>query len=166
MNKFLFFLEKFNKILGYVCGSFAILMVINVLLVVILRYIFSISFIWMQETYVWLHASIFMIGSGYAYLTNDHVRIDVFYRTKSDKYRAWVDLLGNIFLLLPFLYIIWKFSYPFVERSWKINEVSREVGGLPMLYLLKTTILIFVISLLLQSIASIIKSTKTLFSNS
>ena len=50
-----------------------------VLGVVVLRYGFSISFIWMQEAYVWLHAYIFMMGSGYTYLSNEHVRIDVFY---------------------------------------------------------------------------------------
>ena len=93
-------------------------MVIVVFTVVVLRYGFNIGFIWMQEVYVWLHSFVFMLGAGFTYLANEHVRIDVFYREASKKYKATVDLLGNIFLLLPFLYIIWKYSYPFVYRSF------------------------------------------------
>ena len=58
-------------------------MTVNVFVVVVLRYVFGISFIWMQETYVWMHAFIFMLGAGYAYLNDDHVRIDIIYRNAS-----------------------------------------------------------------------------------
>ena len=78
-------------------------MTINVFLVVVLRYLFGISFIWMQETYVWMHAYIFMAGAGFTYLNDDHVRIDIIYRNSSKLYRVLVDLVGNIVLLLPFL---------------------------------------------------------------
>jgi len=152
------FFDLLNKITGSICAFFAASMVVVVLAVVILRYGFSISFIWMQEAYVWLHAYIFMMGSGYTYLNNEHVRIDVIYRGASIKYKSIVDILGNIFLLLPFIYIIWKFSFPFVARSWSMNEISREVGGLPSLYILKSAILIFCIMLFLQAISNIIKS--------
>ena len=104
-------IDRFNTFVGYLCGLFAFLMVAVVFSVVVLRYGFSIGFIWMQEVYVWLHSFIFMLGSGFTYLANEHVRIDVFYREASDKYKAWVNLIGNIFLLSPFLYIIWKYSY-------------------------------------------------------
>ena len=67
-----------------------------------------------------------------------------------------VNILGNIFLLLPFLYIIWSFSFPFVYRSFQMNEISREAGGLPMIFILKSAILIFVILLFLQVISKII----------
>ena len=100
------FLDRINTYIGYLCGFFAFSMVITVFTVVVLRYGFSIGFIWMQEIYVWLHSFIFMLGSGFTYLANEHVRIDVFYRDASAKYKATVDLLGNIFLLVPFLYIL------------------------------------------------------------
>ena len=106
-----FFFDLINKIAGSICAFFAVSMVVVVLGVVVLRYGFSISFIWMQEAYVWLHAYIFMMGSGYTYLSNEHVRIDVFYRGASIKYKSIVDILGNLFLLIPFIYIIWKFSF-------------------------------------------------------
>ncbi len=133
-------------------------MVAVVFTVVVLRYGFSIGFIWMQEIYVWLHSFIFMLGSGFTYLANEHVRIDVFYREASEKYKAWVNLIGNIFLLSPFLYIIWKYSYPFVYRSFLMNEVSREAGGMPALYILKSAILWFCLVLFLQLISNVCKS--------
>ena len=147
-----------NRITGYICSILVVLMTLNVFLVVILRYLFGISFIWMQETYVWMHAYIFMLGAGFTYLNDDHVRIDILYKSASPIYRAFVDLIGNIFLLLPFLYIIWTYSFPFVYKSWEMNEISREAGGLSMLYLLKIAILLFVILLFIQAISKIINS--------
>ena len=147
-----------NKIAGFICALLVVLMSLNVFLVVVLRYLFGISFIWMQETYVWMHAYIFMLGAGFTYLNDDHVRIDIIYRSSSKLYKALVDSIGIIFLLLPFLYIIWNFSYPFVYKSWQMNEISREAGGLSMLYLLKLAILIFVILLSIQAIAKIINN--------
>tara|TARA_B100000700_G_C14208314_1_gene473615 strand:- start:56 stop:478 length:423 start_codon:yes stop_codon:yes gene_type:complete len=133
-------------------------MTVNVFIVVFLRYLFGISFIWLQETYVWMHAYIFMVGAGFTYLNDGHVRIDIIYRSSSKIYKAIVDLVGNIFLLIPFLYIIWSFSFPFVYKSFQINEVSREAGGLPMLFLLKAAILIFAFLLFIQSLSKLINN--------
>ena len=151
-------IDSTNKFAGHVCSLLVVLMTLNVFLVVVLRYLFGISFIWMQETYVWMHAYIFMLGAGFTYLNDDHVRIDILYRNASQTYRAFIDLIGNVFFLLPFLYIIWSYSFPFVYKSWQMNEISREAGGLSMLFLLKLAILLFVIFLFIQSISKIINS--------
>ena len=159
-------IDKVNTFIGNLCAIFAFSMVIVVFTVVVLRYGFNIGFIWMQEVYVWLHSFVFMLGAGFTYLANEHVRIDVFYRDASKKYKATVDLIGNVVLLLPFLYIIWKYSYPFVYRSFLMNEVSREAGGMPALYILKSAILWFCLVLFLQVISNICKSLLTLSNNS
>ena len=159
------FLNIVNRYAGYLCAFLVVLMVVNVFLVVILRYLFGISFIWMQETYVWMHAYIFMVGAGFTYLNDDHVRIDIIYRNSSKLYKAIVDLVGNIFLLLPFLYIIWSYSFPFVLKSWQMNEVSREAGGLTMIYLLKLAILIFAFLLFIQVVSKIINNFLNINSN-
>ena len=154
-----------NKFAGGFCAFLVVLMSVNVFLVVILRYLFGISFIWMQETYVWMHAFIFMLGAGFTYLNDDHVRIDIIYRSSSQIYKTIVDLVGIVFFLFPLLYIIWIFSYPFVYKSWQMNEISREAGGLSMLYLLKFAILLFVILLFLQAISKIINYLLYIFQN-
>ena len=156
------FIDRFNTFIGFLCAFFVFSMVIVVFTVVVLRYGFNIGFIWMQEVYVWLHSFVFMLGAGFTYLANEHVRIDVFYREASKKYKATVDLFGNIFLLLPFLYINWNYSYPFVYRSFLMGEVSREAGGMPALYILKSAILWFCLVLFLQLVSNVIKSILTL----
>ena len=155
-------IDKINNFIGNLCAIFVFSMVLVVFAVVVLRYGFNIGFIWMQEVYVWLHSFVFMLGAGFTYLANEHVRIDVFYRDASKKYKAIVDMIGNIILLLPFLYIIWKYSFSFVYRSFLMNEVSREAGGMPALFVLKSAILWFCIVLFLQVISNICKSLLTL----
>ena len=150
--------DNINRYTGYLCAFLVVLMTVNVFIVVFLRYLFGISFIWLQETYVWMHAYIFMAGAGFTYLNDAHVRIDIIYRSSSKVYKAIVDLVGNIFLLMPFLYIIWSYSFPFVYKSFQINEVSREAGGLPMLFLLKTAILIFAFLLFIQALSKLINN--------
>ena len=150
--------DSINRYTGYLCAFLVVLMTVNVFIVVFLRYLFGISFIWLQETYVWMHAYIFMVGAGFTYLNDAHVRIDIIYRSSSKVYKAIVDLVGNIFLLMPFLYIIWSYSFPFVYKSFQINEVSREAGGLPMLFLLKAAILIFAFLLFIQALSKLINN--------
>ena len=150
--------DNINRYTGYLCAFLVVLMTVNVFIVVFLRYLFGISFIWLQETYVWMHAYIFMAGAGFTYLNDAHVRIDIIYRSSSKVYKAIVDLVGNIFLLMPFLYIICSYSFPFVYKSFQINEVSREAGGLPMLFLLKAAILIFAFLLFIQALSKLINN--------
>ena len=150
--------DSINRYTGYLCAFLVVLMTVNVFIVVFLRYLFGISFIWLQETYVWMHAYIFMAGAGFTYLNDAHVRIDIIYRSSSKVYKSIVDLVGNIFLLMPFLYIIWSYSFPFVYKSFQINEVSREAGGLPMLFLLKAAILIFAFLLFIQALSKLINN--------
>ncbi len=158
MKNIAIFFDSINKYTGYLCAFLVVLMTVNVFIVVFLRYLFGISFIWLQETYVWMHAYIFMAGAGFTYLNDAHVRIDIIYRSSSKVYKAIVDLVGNIFLLMPFLYIIWSYSFPFVYKSFQINEVSREAGGLPMLFLLKAAILIFAFLLFIQALSKLINN--------
>ena len=113
--------DNINRYTGYLCAFLVVLMTVNVFIVVFLRYLFGISFIWLQETYVWMHAYIFMAGAGFTYLNDAHVRIDIIYRSSSKVYKAVVDLVGNIFLLMPFLYIIWSYSFPFVYKSFQLT---------------------------------------------
>ena len=158
MKKIANLFDNINKYTGYLCAFLVVLMTVNVFVVVFLRYLFGISFIWLQETYVWMHAYIFMAGAGFTYLNDAHVRIDIIYRSSSKVYKAIVDLVGNIFLLMPFLYITWSYSFPFVYKSFQINEVSREAGGLPMLFLLKAAILIFAFLLFIQALSKLINN--------
>ena len=95
---------------------------------------FSLGWVWMQESYVWLHGIIFMVGAGYTLLHNAHVRVDIFYRPASDRYRAFVDLLGAVFLLAPMIAIVFLGSWDYVIKSWVgLESLERRADSLASL---------------------------------
>ena len=157
--------DRINGIVGAICALLTIFMVLNVFLVVALRYGFSIGRIWMQELYVWTHAVVFLGAAGYTLRDEGHVRIDLIYGTRSSKTKAIINLLGSFLFAVPFLWFLWKWSLPMVTRSFQNLERSSEAGGLPGLYLLKGAILVFVITLALQVSALIIRCLLTIFTD-
>lgn len=126
--------------------------------VVILRYVFALGFIPLQESIWYLHGIVFMLGAAYTWLHNDHVRIDIFYRDASEKYKAMVDLIGVLVFLLPVCGVIGWFSWRYVASSWQVLEGSSEISGLPFIYLLKSVILVFVFLMMLQGISTALKA--------
>ncbi|MDO4904116.1 MAG: TRAP transporter small permease subunit [Lautropia sp.] len=121
--------------------------------VVVLRYWFNTSFIWLQDLYVWLSGAMFMGVSAYALMRDDHVRVDIFYRRASLRSKAWLDLFGVLVCLLPFCFLIWTYAWPYVVRSWRLTEGSPNAGGLEGFFILKGFILLFVIMTALQGLA-------------
>lgn len=139
-------------------------MVIVTFVIVVMRYVFDAGLIWLQESVIWLHAAVFMLGAAYTLKHDEHVRVDVFYRGGSAKHKAWVNLLGVLFFLLPVCGFLLLKSWDFAAVSWSIKESSRESGGLPYpLVPIAKSILVGMplvvglqgISLLLKSVVSI-----------
>lgn len=133
-------------------------MVAITFLVVVLRYLFNLGWIAMQESVIYLHALVFMLGAAYTLKHEGHVRVDIFYRTMSARGRAWVDLLGTLLLLLPVCGFIFWISLDYVLSSWSLLEGSREAGGLPWVYLLKTALLLMPALLIVQGIGELVRS--------
>ena len=150
------------QLVNIATGSFmmwiALFMVLIQFTVVIMRYVFSIGSIPMQESIWYMHGTLFMMGLGYTFLKDGHVRLDIFYREASEKTKALVNLLGSVFFLAPVCIFTLNFSWSFVLNSWKIKEGSIEVSGIPYLYLFKTVIIVAIVLLLIQAIACIIQS--------
>ena len=126
--------------------------------VVVMRYAFGIGSIFMQESIVYMHGFMFMIGAGFTLLNDGHVRIDIFYGDATPRTKAWVNLIGSIVFLIPFCLIVFYVSYPYVANAWAVHEGSIETSGIQGVYLLKTTILIFAVLVLLQGISLAIHS--------
>jgi len=155
-------IESINKFSGTVVSWLTLLMVLTTFVVVILRYVFDFGMIAMQESIVYMHAVIFLIGAAYTLQQNSHVRVDIIYQKLNNRQRAWIDLLGTVFLLTPSMLFIFIISWEYVSDSWEVMEASREAGGLPGVYLLKSTILIMAALMLLQGIANALRSIQTL----
>lgn len=147
-----------NERIGRGVAWLTLLMVLITFGVVILRYVYSIGWVWLQESYVWLHGIVFMVGAGYTLLHNAHVRVDIFYRPSSVRYKAIIDLFGSLLLLLPVTLVVVYASYGFVLDSWMRLEQSREAGGLPALFLLKSAILVFCLLIGLQGLSLAVRS--------
>lgn len=152
------FIDRLNETVGRATSWLVLSMVLTTCLVAVMRYGFELGWIWIQEIYVWMHGVIIMVAAGYTLLHDGHVRVDIFYRSASARYKAWVDLLGVLCLLFPMLGIVWWTAWPYVLLSWHRHETSRDAGGMQGLYLLKTAILVYCVLLALQGLALAIRS--------
>lgn len=133
-------LDRISQRSGEAISWLTLFMVIITCLVVVLRYIFDLGWIWLQESVTWMHAMVFMIGAAFTLQREDHVRVDIVYRGMTAKKQAWVNLLGTLFLLFPTTLLIFFSSLGYVQDSWGFGEVSQEAGGLQALYILKAVI--------------------------
>ena len=157
-------LDRIAELVGNAAAWMALALVLVTFTVVMLRYLFQLGWIAMQESILYLHASLFLLGAAYTLKKDGHVRVDIFYRGFTAKRKALVDLLGSLLLLLPVCsFLLWT-SWDYVTIAWSIHEGSQEAGGLPYVYLLKTLIPVAVLLLILQGISQALSSLSTLAS--
>ena len=166
MNALINKLERFIDWTGRSVSWLTLLMVIITFIVVVLRYAFDIGWIALQESVTYLHAMVFLIGASWAMQQEAHVRVDIFYSRMSEKHKALVDLVGSILMLLPVMLFITWVSWEYVIDSWDVLEGSREAGGLPAVFLLKTLILVMSAMLIMQGLVQIVRSAQAFRENS
>ena len=149
------YLNRFSELVGSIIAWLTLPMVVATFLIALLRYAFSLNWIWMQELVVWMHAVVFMLAAAYTLKRNEHVRVDIFYRQFSGRSKAWVDLIGSLAFLLPVSIMLIVTSFDYVVTSWSIGEGSREAGGLPFPFvpMLKSVIPVAFVFVALQGIA-------------
>ena len=146
-------IDRLADALGHLCAWCACAMVVLTVLVVALRYGFGYGTIALQETVMYLHALVFMLGLSYALKGGAHVRVDVLHAGFSPRLQARIDLLGHLLFLMPVSILIVYTSWRYVGSSWRILEGSQEVGGLPLVFALKTLIPASAGLLMLQGMA-------------
>ena len=146
------YLEKTINSLGRFISLMIPVMVILMIVIIVARYFLGIGLTGIQELIMYIHALIFLGCAGYVQYKDEHVRVDIFYRDASNKYKNKVNLILGILFLMPMVFVIGYFSIDLVEMSWKIKEISTEAGGLNYVYIQKTLILLFPLSLLLTII--------------
>lgn len=151
-------IDAINRHVGRVASWTILAIVLLQFAVVIMRYVFGIGSVRLQETISYLYATSFMSAAGYALLRDGQVRVDIFYRSASRRTRAVVDIVGTVVFLWPVVGLLAWVSFPYVARSFAILEGSRETSGLPLVYLLKAEILIFAGLLALQGLSLVLRS--------
>lgn len=129
---------------------------------VVLRYVFGVNFIFMQESVTYMHGAVFLLAAGYALLTDDHVRVDIFYREASARRKALVDLAGTYLFLLPVCLLILWTSSDYVSAAWAVREGSTEQSGIQGVFLLKSLIPAFAALLLAAGFVVASRAAETL----
>jgi len=152
-------IDKFNRTIGEGISWLALFMVLVQFALVLARYVFGYASLWLTESLVYAHGILFMTAAAYTLLAGGQVRVDIFYREANWRYKARIDLLGSVFLLLPVVIAIFWAAYPYVAQSWASLEGSRDgPSGIQGIYILKTFILFFSTLLALQGISMALKS--------
>lgn len=156
-------LEKISVFSGQTISWLTLLMVLTTFAIVVLRYAFETGWIAMQESVIYMYALVFLIGIPYTLKHDGHVRVDIFYCKMTPRTRAWVNFLGTLLLLIPVTVFIAWISWDYVAASWAMREESGEAGGLPGVYLLKSSLLLMTLLLLIQGISQLLVNLVILF---
>lgn len=151
-------LDGFSEWTGRLIAWLTLLMVVVTFVVVVMRYVFEQGNIALQESVIYMHSFVFLLGAAYTLKHDGHVRVDIFYRPRSEKGKAWINLFGTLFLLLPVCIFLFWISWEYVATSWELQEGSQEAGGIAYRYILKTALLAMPAMMVLQGIAELLRS--------
>lgn len=151
-------IEGMNLWIGRVVAMMTLGTVLACFATVYLRYALNTNVTWLQETYLWQHALVIVLGAAYTMMTGGFVRVDIFYAKMSPRRRAMVDIAGTVLFLFPFLFVLWGAFSTFFLNSWRVDEGSPNPGGLPNWWILQLAMLVFVVLVALQGVALIARS--------
>lgn len=155
-------IEKFfnytDKAIGSITAVLMLLMMANVFLDVILRYFFNTGSIAFQEMEWHFFSVMFLLGISYALTSESHVRVDFIYDNLSKKKKAFINIIGTVFMLIPFSVLIVYGSYEFVYDAYDMNEISQDPGGLTHRWIIKAMIPFGFALLIISSLGYIYKN--------
>ncbi len=155
-------IDRLTSAIGRAAAWLALVVVLLQFALVVARYLFGLGSIWLTETVIYAHATLFMLAAAWTLKAGGHVRVDIFYADASTRTKALIDLVGALLLLLPFTVVLIWLSVPYAARSWAILEHSQESSGLPLVFVLKTLIPLFALLMALQGIAQAIRAAAVL----
>jgi TRAP-type mannitol/chloroaromatic compound transport system permease small subunit len=150
-------IDRFSALLGRAVCWLTLGMVVMQFALVLLRYVFGVGNIALQESITWMHALVFLGASAWTLAQDGHVRVDIFYRDAKPLTKAWVDLIGVVLFLWPFCFVLARAAVPYVGNSWAVLEGSTETSGLPGVFLLKSMILFLAFALAVQGLSWVLR---------
>lgn len=161
----LFFDRLFSKV-ALVSGALAcfamLLLLLNVFYDVVMRYVFNDVSIGMQEMEWHLYALVFLLGVPYAIEKDGHVRVDILFENWSDRSKAWINLLGVLIFILPFVALVSYYGFFFAMDAYNIDEGSGDPGGLPNRWIIKFAICLSFLLIGLSSLGMVTKALRVL----
>ncbi len=153
MQKIADLIDRTNGKIGQSVIWLVLLLVFLQFFVVVLRYVFGLNFIDLQEIITIAHGLIFMAAAGYVLQIDHHVRVDIFYAGFSARLRAMINMFGSLLFLIPAMVVIVYLALPYVGQSWLVLEGASDAEFLNVRYLQKSAILAFALLLGLQGLS-------------
>ncbi len=160
--------KQINRIVSFFgkLGAWSIIcLMLIILLDVTLRRWFVIGSTKLQELEWHLHGILFLMCLGWAYLKNSHVRIELLSERMSSRSQAWVEMLGILLFLVPYVAAIIIFGMDYVGFSYQYNEGSASPTGLPNRWIIKSAIVVGFAVLGLAAISRLFETIVFLFGN-
>lgn len=154
------YISNFIKFVGIYSAWFNLGLVILICFDVLQRYLFNQTYNAILELEWHIFGLVFLLGSAYTLQVDKHVRVDVFYAKMSEKNKDIVDILGNLFLLVPWCIVGIITCYKYASNSLYIHESSPNPGGLPAWYIIKFVIVFCFIMILIQGFTTTIQKMK------
>mgnify|MGYP000533249027 CR=1 FL=1 len=139
-----------HRLTGVLCVFLLAGLAASEIAIVLLRYIYGIGFLQLQDFASYCFAALVILGIPYALGRDAHVRVDVFREKQTPATRRSVDFAGVVLLLIPVFSLLLYHVWPDIRYAWEIKEGSKETGGLPGLYLVKTCLPVTAVLMLLQ----------------
>lgn len=154
--------NRFSDLLGKIAAVLFVLMLFNVFIDVVSRYVFNDVSIALQELEWHLFATMFLLAIPYTLRAGGHVRVDLVYDRLAPGSRAWIDLFGSLFLLLPFCLLVAWYGVGFAQEAYLLGETSGDPGGLPYRWLIKAAIPLALFATAVSGIGLLLKSVNCL----
>ena len=165
MNRTIQIIDRISEVTGVTVAWLTLAMMVLTCAVVLVRYVFNLGSIALQESVMYLHGIVFMLSIGYTLKHGGHVRVDVLSSRLGERTRALIELVGTVFFLFPLAGYIFFASLGYVSFSWSLTEGSAQPGGLPGVFLLKTLIPVMAATLFVQGVAEMLRAIQTLRGN-
>lgn len=157
MKQLQILIDKVTNNIAYILLYMLIILIIIVFATVFFRYVFSISYVILQELIMYIHALIFMLGISYTLKEKAHVKIDIIYNILTKENQNLVSSVGILLFVLPTSLFISYISLDMVFQSWRVLEGSSEAGGLNLVFILKSLIPLTGILIFFQGLSELIK---------
>ena len=156
-------IDRLTGAIGRTVAWGALIVVLLQFAVVLVRALLGVGSVWLHESVIYAHAAVIMLAAAWTLAENGHARVDIFYADAPPRRKAALDLIGALMFLIPFATALLLLSLPYVARSWSILEGSREVSGIPAVFLLKSLIPAFAALMILQGVSQAIRAAAVLW---
>lgn len=149
-------IDRFNEAIGKAVTWLIFIAILVSATNAVVRKVFNTSSNAWLELQWYLFGAAFMLAAAYTLKQNEHIRIDIFYGTRSRRTQHWIDLIGHVFFLMPFVVLMSFMLVPYAWRAYEIGQVSTNSGGL-IIWPARAILAGGFILLVLQGISEIVK---------